>query len=509
MRKQDAGAVAGSNYEAGYFNRLNKKIRNNNIIFIVFLGGLIMWKLKNWRSNKGFTITEISITIFVISILSGMGLVGFSKITGTNQQTQCINNLREISQGLQLYHSDFRTFPEDGYPVDTNDLPLYTELAKYVSTRSTFVCPADQDVASSSNYESYDPYYVQRAGSYQNEELLIGCPRHSNDSKSASMFSMGSTELTSISTVELLNGQAIPQDGTQAERTITMGANDTMTFADLSTIEVTAATGGNHGATLVQSVRLADGTLYSIVRVEDDGTIDVNVTPGSKFEIVTPSAIVGVRGTAFDVVTSNGGNTTNVNLSAGTVILMNRITGETTTLTIGGTTAGSIVVNEHRHWHFHGNGTYHNHDHGNLNQYHHGNPAVAMKEAGGTIITPGDEVLIDTINDTTLAEWEIVEALKQNYPLSDAVLLAMINRDPIMTNSSNNDVLKDYKTITIPLSENVLNAMINEEQLFDSFGFKDNLVRNSPLPQSILDQIIAGIPTTMTSGDRQTVINAQ
>ncbi|MEE9189255.1 MAG: prepilin-type N-terminal cleavage/methylation domain-containing protein, partial [Candidatus Neomarinimicrobiota bacterium] len=90
-----------------------------------------MSKLKKRHNNKGFTIVELSITIFIISILSGIGLVGFSKLMATNRQTQCINNLREISQGLQFYHNDLRTFPEDGYPYDkTKDpSPLSTELA--------------------------------------------------------------------------------------------------------------------------------------------------------------------------------------------------------------------------------------------------------------------------------------------------------------------------------------------------------------------------------------------
>ncbi len=340
-----------------------------------------MWKLKNRHNNKGFTLIELSITMFVVSILSGIGLVGFSKIMATNQQTQCINNLREISQGLQFYHNDLRTFPEDGYPDDANDLfPLSTELANYIKVKSVFVCPEDEDTTSISNFASYDPYYVARPGSYQNEELVIGCPRHSNASNSTSLFSMGSTEITDIDTV-LTNGQTIPPDGTKAQRTISNN-NDVMTFADGSTVEITNSSGGDYGCFLVQSVRLADGTLYSIVRVQDEGTIDVNVTQGSKFEIVTPSAIVGVRGTHFTVETStdiDGNTKTVVTLFNGIVILMNRVTGETTTLTDGGITVASAAVNKHPHQHWHTDGTYHNHDHPNKNLAHHGNPVLAMK----------------------------------------------------------------------------------------------------------------------------------
>ncbi len=61
-----------------------------------------MWKLKKLHNNKGFTIVELVITMGIMATLSGVGVVGLSKITAKNRQTQCINNLREISQGLQF-----------------------------------------------------------------------------------------------------------------------------------------------------------------------------------------------------------------------------------------------------------------------------------------------------------------------------------------------------------------------------------------------------------------------
>jgi prepilin-type N-terminal cleavage/methylation domain-containing protein len=470
-----------------------------------------MRKLKKRHNNKGFTIVELAITIFIIAILSGIGLVGLSKLMATNRQTQCVNNLREISQGLQFYHNDLRTFPDDGYPYDKikDPSPLSTELASYIKTKSIFVCPEDEDTTSISNFASYDPYYVARPGSYQSEELVIGCPRHSNASTSTSLFSMGSTEITDIDTV-LANGQEIPPDGTKAQRTISNN-NDVMTFADGSTVEITNSSGGDYGCFLVQSVRLADGTLYSIVRVQDEGTIDVNVTTGSKFEIVTPSAIVGVRGTQFTVQTSNGGNRTDVNLTEGTVILMNRNTGETTTLTIGGTTVASAVVNMHSHSHWHADGTHHNHDHPNLNLVHHGNSALAMKVAsgaGGGGDDQGDDddqAHIDYINDPGNTSSEVRDYCLANYPLSDDMLLSVINRDPLLDGWGNYDILIQYND----LSENVLNAMINEDQLLISIDFHDVLINNSPLPQSIVDQITAGKPTTMMNGHRNAVLSAQ
>ncbi|GJQ60940.1 MAG: hypothetical protein D8M57_19890 [Candidatus Scalindua sp. AMX11] len=336
---------------------------------------------RTFTDNKrAFTLTELVITIGIIATLGGLGTVGLSKVRGVNQQTKCVNNLRGISHGLQLYYNDYRIFPEDGYPDDSTDaLPLSTELAAYISEKRTFLCPEDDDPFTTSNFASYDPYYVARKSQNQGEELVLACPRHKNAKTSTNLFSIGSTEISNIDTV-LANGSEIPPDGTTAERSIS-NINDELTFADGSRAKITNTQAG-YGVFLVQSVRLYDGTLYSVIRVEDEGTVDVQVTAGSKFEVVTPSVIIGVRGTKFKVVTANQGNTTDVSLTEGTVIVNDRSTGKITTLTIGGTTDTTVAVPMHSEWHWHADGTYHSHDHFASNWSHHGNPEAGKKAAG-------------------------------------------------------------------------------------------------------------------------------
>ncbi len=341
-------------------------------------------------NKKGFTITELVITIGIIATLAGLGTVGISKVRGVNQQTKCVNNLRGISHALQLYYNDYRIFPEDGYPDDSTDtLPLSTELAGYISEKKTFVCPEDDDPFTTNNYASYDPYYVARKSQNQGEELVLACPRHKNAKSATNLFSIGSTEISNIDTV-LANGQEIPPDGTTTERTIS-NINDEMVFADGSRAKITNTQAG-YGVFLVQSVRLFDGTLYSVIRVEDEGTVDVQVTPGSKFEVVTPSVIIGVRGTHFDVVTTNQGNTTDVSLTSGTVIVNDRSTGKITTLTDGGVTDTTVDQPMHSHWHWHADGTQHSHEHFTSNWSHHGNPEAGKKAAGNgaSIDSDGD-----------------------------------------------------------------------------------------------------------------------
>jgi len=254
------------------------------------------------RRVRGLSLVEIVVVFAVVVILGTMGYSALSRGRQMSKGTVCQSNLKQISAALGLYYNDYRAYPSD-------DLPL--ALGGYVGGGSKlFLCPSDPNPEG----DSYSEFYVSRAGQ-STQDYVCGCPRHVDERKAITLFCSSSVQAFDVCPVQW-NGQDVPV-GTS----VTSGV---IGFSDGSRVTVPEGM----VVRLIQSFRMHDGRLYSLIGVgiNETGTLDVEVTPGSRFEVVTPAAIAGVQGTRFHVqVALDGGlYCVNVSVAEGKVLVKDR-----------------------------------------------------------------------------------------------------------------------------------------------------------------------------------------
>lgn len=66
---------------------------------------------------KGFTLIELLVVIAIIAILASILFPVFARVREQSRKAVCTSNLKQISQGFQLYLADWnQTYPCDGNP---------------------------------------------------------------------------------------------------------------------------------------------------------------------------------------------------------------------------------------------------------------------------------------------------------------------------------------------------------------------------------------------------------
>ena len=62
-------------------------------------------------NRDGFSLTELLVVIAIIVILAALLLVGVSRAKGKAQHIQCVNNVRQLGQAMQLFISQYNAYP--------------------------------------------------------------------------------------------------------------------------------------------------------------------------------------------------------------------------------------------------------------------------------------------------------------------------------------------------------------------------------------------------------------
>jgi len=218
--------------------------------------------------------------VAILVILGTMGYTALWRSRGASKDTVCRNHLKQIAVAMGLYYNDHHVYPSESLP---------TALAPYVGdSPDLFICPADPDPQG----DSYSRFYVGRADD-ETQSYVCACPHHVGATQAITLFSSASAQMLEVKPV-LWNGQEVPPGASVGSGVLRFGDGSRVTIPPGLVVR------------LIQSFRQHDGRFYSLIGLDinETGTLDVQVTPGSRFEVVTPAAISGVQGTRFRVTTS-------------------------------------------------------------------------------------------------------------------------------------------------------------------------------------------------------------
>jgi prepilin-type N-terminal cleavage/methylation domain-containing protein/prepilin-type processing-associated H-X9-DG protein len=97
--------------------------------------------------SGGFTLMELLVVIAVIAILASLSVPVYQRIIQSGRATACVSNLRQISVGLGGYLMDNNNVMptlQTARASISDDVPVIDNtLAKYITAKSVFACPAD------------------------------------------------------------------------------------------------------------------------------------------------------------------------------------------------------------------------------------------------------------------------------------------------------------------------------------------------------------------------------
>ncbi len=226
------------------------------------------------RLPRTFTLLELLTVLGIIAVGAAILLPVVIKAKAKSSQITCMNNVRNLSLGIQMFYNQSGTFPHGRLKAELQDLLSGGD--------EIFTCP--------SSGEPYDDYYVAREHNEQ-DRYFLGCPRHK-------IINYAPGKGTATATLG-----AVLKNGAPGEAGQNLSAGDTLQLADGSTVTVNAGE-----AKILACFWKASGGLYTILRILEDGSgsetsLDVKVTEGANadLEVVTPAAIAGVVGTEFEV----------------------------------------------------------------------------------------------------------------------------------------------------------------------------------------------------------------
>jgi len=251
------------------------------------------------RRRPGFTLVQVLIVLVILSMLAALLMGSFGKSRAEAARAQCDIRMKSIALALDTYKQEIGHYPKELTELRTR---------QYLADPQALRCPADPRLNG-----SYADYYVLRAPRDNKDLPSLLCPFHEQDQHGAQAYVGHYTTqfATRPARLTAANSATVARPGKAAVAATAgmelRGGDLIQTSAQgLATIEFTdgsvANLQGGAKVTVLQSFLegQSNAPLYTLVK-QTLGNVTYRIHHGSKFDVATPTATAGARGTEFKV----------------------------------------------------------------------------------------------------------------------------------------------------------------------------------------------------------------